>query len=184
MEIPSDWSRILPIASERGMAEVIREYVKSVNGNANQAEIWLIVQTATVNGHKKILEIVLEVTDFGYKHAHSEHSMGAIALLNAATHNRFEIVDFLLDHGVGINQVNGHGSSALLSAIQAEIEDAHFMAETTGYLPTPSADMTEFLLARGADVTFMDDLGNTPLGVARNNHPKAAKLLKERGAAR
>ena len=80
-----------------------------------------------------------------------------------ATHG---LVDALIDKGVSIDSVDGHGHSAL------------FMASAGGKI----LEMNE-LINRGADVNLVDNSDRTPIFLAAwNGELEAVKLLVKRGA--
>jgi ankyrin repeat protein len=115
------------------------------------------------NGNLKTLKTLGE-KDPGLFQAKDQR--GSTPLILAAYYNQGEIVEYLLEKGVQVDDKDGAGNTALMGCC------------FKGYVP-----VAEKLIAAGADVNTVNSLGSTCLIYAVTfNQPEIAKLLLENGA--
>ncbi|MBO4440447.1 MAG: ankyrin repeat domain-containing protein [Spirochaetaceae bacterium] len=88
---------------------------------------------------------------------------GSTALLKAAAHRSYEVLDYLIESGADIDAVNYYGESALTHTISQK-----------------NWNVSRKLIQYGANVNFSDKMGRTPLIVAAqyDNNIIAEALLK------
>jgi ankyrin repeat protein/predicted nucleotidyltransferase len=151
---------------------------------------------ATYNGHKEIVELLLEKG----ADIEAKSNKGNTALLFAAFNGHKEIVELLLEKGADIEAKNNNGDTALLwaafnehkeivelllekgAAIEAKTNNgdtALLLAAKNG-----NKEIVELLLEKGAAIEAKSNNGNTALLLAAKNGKKEiVELLLEKGAA-
>jgi ankyrin repeat protein len=110
---------------------------------------------------QKVKELILSGADLN-----SRNENGYSPLHKAASFNRREIVDLLLDNKADINSQNSNGRTPLWFAVDSN-----------------EHQLVTHLVKRGADVEIPDDKGLTPLMLAANlGYTNCVKVLLDNNA--
>lgn len=169
-------------AAERGMLGQVEDLVAAGGEDLTQIVVYEALEVAILNGYPEIVKVLYGHLNPEYPLPVSHTRAGILALFTAINYNRFAIVDYLLSQGVDVNGRDSGGDTALIVAVKGEKEDGYALCEVTGYCEPPDARMTELLLNHGADVHVINKHGEYPLSIARAFHPKAERLLRNKGA--
>ena len=93
---------------------------------------------------------------------------GKTPLHYAAGYGHYDVVRMLLDAGADINRADRSGFTALHQVAEGRWGVTGW--EGTGGRPSRHADVTQLLVARGADAALVDTFERTPLDVAGNDN--------------
>ena len=93
---------------------------------------------------------------------------GSTALITAVTNNRYELTEFLLNHGADINAHNGSGWTALHIAVAFDIADYERDVDPDNLDPNhkPDSTMIELLFKYHPDIEIKTNEGYTVLDLA------------------
>ncbi|MEK4512102.1 ankyrin repeat domain-containing protein [Paenibacillus anaericanus] len=98
-------------------------------------------------------------------------------LIYAVENDRNDMVEFLLDCGANVNFQSAGGWTALHQAVDLSIDGTIQTGGKQGDEPT---DMIKYLLDRGANLSLKDNMGSSPLDIARTyNSKKIIKFFNE-----
>ena len=106
------------------------------------------------------------------------HVKGSGAIVMAAEEGKLGVVQYLLDHGADINEIGiEHPTDP---RYKEDMGGALHRAVNAGH-----CDVVEYLIKRGADVNLKDEMGRTPMDLARmRKDGSIEELLKDAGVVR
>ncbi|KAH8204346.1 hypothetical protein TruAng_001509 [Truncatella angustata] len=163
--------------------------------NAQGGHYGTALQAASRNGHKEIVELLLE------KGAEINIQSGQFetALQAASYIGHKEIVELLLEKGAEVNIQSGKSETALQAAsrnghkeivelllekgAEINIQSGHYGTALQAASCTCHKEIVELLLEKGAEVNIQSGYYGTALqAVSRNGHKEIVRLLLEKGA--
>lgn len=104
------------------------------------------------------------------------HVKGSGAIVMAAEEGKFGVVKYLLDHGADINEIGiEHPTDP---RYKEDMGSALHRAVNAGH-----RDIVDYLIKQEANLNLKDEMGRTPMGLARTRKDESIeKLLKDAGA--
>jgi len=145
-----------------------------------------LIQQSAFRGHKEITEYLL---------VRSPNEEKFISLEEAASAGLYDLVKNRLEAGADLNKRNSNGFSALDLSIMykhknifemliSRVQSASDLGHALGVaVLSDSLEISQRLIAAGADLNFKDETGSTPLMLAASkNLPSITKLLLQSGA--
>ena len=101
------------------------------------------------------------------------HVKGSGAIIMAAEEGKFGVVQYLLDHGADINEIGiEHPTDP---RYKEDMGSALHRAVYAGH-----RDIVEYLIKQGADLNLKDEMGRTPIDLARTRRDESIeRLLKD-----
>jgi ankyrin repeat protein len=179
----------LTAAAERGHeAKPVLPLSRGANANAKDNGGFDALYYAASNGRLEVAKLLLS---HGVD-VNSRSNDGWTALHTAAFGGHLETVDWLIENGAEVDATNSQHQTPLFWATTGNAESAAGMFPKTKMCKTEEAEagneaapknndkakVVKFLLARGADINVVDELGRTPLFCATNaNDLEVTKLL-------
>jgi ankyrin repeat protein len=170
----------LMAALDRGDAAKARELIAAgANVNAADQHGWTALMRAAAGGDTATVRALLAAG----ADANARNKEGETALFGAAFLGRLLAASELVRHGADVNSTSKLGATPLMEAIQACAPPVDFQSRRGSTAPVVGrASLSEFLIARGADVN-QRGMGETPLHLAaRNGCADVVQILIKAGA--
>ncbi len=170
---------------------------KGADINAKDNEGSTALHRATEKHHTDMVELLLVKGTYVNAKTYGKEET---PLIWAAYYGYLDVAELLIAKGADINAMDNEGSTALHRATEKHHTDvvkllltkgADVNAKTVDKQETPLIwaayygyhDVAELLIAKGADINVKDQLGRTPLVVAKEKgREEIVKLLRKHGA--